>query len=839
MTSLWNGLTGGGPEGRQVITNHFIPTIDTLIEESSSKLWRARVGACGAIADVIIGRSWKDLGGGEAVLNDDEVYEKPTGKESAGVRFLRLWRVAYRAMDDMHGSVRDVGEQLARSMRALTIRLCDPAVDQKQDERNIFHGALKVRDHDATAAAATSLRWLIRRGLNQTSQEVVGICISTLVEVIGVVKPRILEPSLPDLIRSLLLGMSGLEPAALNYLQLRSNDQEGLERIRLQLVQSGPLAKAVQKCLELLPNVGIETQHSVVSELDAALRQSAGFATRAATADAVSALCTACPNAFKFSNASASNPAVRLMRAFYFASERERGASARDKMIHALGNLAALCPASSVRSLALRACERYRSSTGNNEDPESRRSAAAALRTIASRASNQFSDGGDGDIWFQRVLPTAYLGRRDSDLKTASLWNEVWVEGGSSAKHTASTESAGYLGTKLEENMLPALVSECVLALRDVSWSRRRAGASAIIDLCSAGILAPVQNSQVAGISYNYSGPKACLRARRRAESSKAALVECIRLLIKPRFWTGKAEVMIAATKVASQWVSMSHQGAEDAQNHLLGFEGSSSACHWLPISISSTSSNIDDLFLGDRRFAPAKTDEELNLIEDDQVLAKETETCLDCSGSIDIEFDDDDIIVPIENTSAPVENISETVSLVGLCRLLCDNALLRGVSLNSLSDDRLSYRSTAFSCLKELLSSMHTGLSAQKKIIYKAISPSLIFLLDTQGLKSDPGKRTPPVLVAGAIACLGACFWDNIGSERVDNTEPKELTMRIKDACGKLQPAWTVREAALLCLGALVVKCDVESLCHHSMLAQMVEAANQSLTDRKFWRVR
>jgi proteasome component ECM29 len=838
MTSLWNGLTGGGAEGRQAITKHFIPTIDTLIEEASSKLWRARVGACGALADIITGRSWNDLGGGDPVLDDDEIYEKPTGKESAGVRFLRLWRVACRAMDDMHGSVRDAGEHLARSMRALTTRLCNPAADPMFEERDLKKGDFRVRDVDATAAAATSLRWLVRRGLNQSSREAVGICISTLVEVIGVVKPRILDPSLPELIRSLLLAMSGLEPAALNYLQLRSSDQEGLERIRVQMAQSGPLAKAVQKCLDLLPDVSLETQHRVVSELDSALRQSAGFATRAATADAVSTLCNACPTAFKFSNAPASNPAVRLMRAFYFYSEKERGASARDKMMHALGNLAALCPASSVRALALRACERYRSCTGNNEDPESRRSAAAALRTIAIRASNQFSDGGDGDIWFQRVLPTAYIGRKDSDLKTASLWNEVWVEGGAAAKNTTSTDSAGFLVTKLEENMLPAIVSECVLALRDVSWSRRTAGASAIIDLCASGILAPIQiQSSQTGRSYSYPASKACLRARRRAESSKAALVECVKLLTKPRFWTGKADVMTAATKVASKWASATD--TEESQNQLLGWGKSLSECPWLPISISSTSSNIDDLFLGDKWFAARKIGEEDYLAEDED-SANGKEAYLDFPERIDLEVDDDDdVIAPIENKSFSMENSSSILSFAGLCRLLCDHAVSRGFSLHSHSDDRLPYRSTAFFCLNELLSGLHPGFSAERKSIYKAISPSLISLLDTQDLESDQVIRNPPVLVAGAITCLGACFWDNIGAERVDNAEPRELTLKIKDACGKLQPAWTVREAALLSLGALIAKCDAASLCHHSMLAHVVEAANQSFLDRKFWRVR
>jgi proteasome component ECM29 len=45
MISLWKGLTGGGADGRQAISQYLTTTFDSLIQECSSKLWRARVGA--------------------------------------------------------------------------------------------------------------------------------------------------------------------------------------------------------------------------------------------------------------------------------------------------------------------------------------------------------------------------------------------------------------------------------------------------------------------------------------------------------------------------------------------------------------------------------------------------------------------------------------------------------------------------------------------------------------------------------------------------------------------------------------------------------------------------
>lgn len=310
------------------------------------------------------------------------------------------------------------------------VRLIDPTSTDEAQKVSIDK---KSYSRDSAAAAATSLRWLVKHGLNQSCAEATGVSVSCLVGVIEVVNPSILQPLIPDLLRSLLLAMSSLEPAALNYLQVRASGQgtgadssyETIERIRLQVAQTGPLATAVTKLLDMVPQVDLEAQRAVIPQLNSALRQSAGFTTRAAVADACAALCNSCPNAFKFSGSNSTNPAVGLLRGFFHGAERESGAGARSKMAHAFGSLASLCPGSSVRSLALRACDNYNSATGANHDPAIRLAAAVALRSIAVRAQNQFSDGGNNDVWCKRVLPVSYLGMRDSDKVVAQLWKEV------------------------------------------------------------------------------------------------------------------------------------------------------------------------------------------------------------------------------------------------------------------------------------------------------------------------------------------------------------------------------------------------------------------------------
>ena len=293
-------------------------------------------------------------------------------------------------------------------------------------------------------------------------------------------------------------------------------------------------------------------------------------------------------------------------------------------MAHALGNLAAISPGQSVRSLALRACERYSSATGSNDDPVARRAAASALRALAVRASNQLSDGGPRDIWCRRVLPLAFLGQKDTDTKVASLWKEVWEEGGM-ATHTDDTANgtSSNVGVLMEEKLLPELVTACIEALNDVSWARRVSACTALIELCDQNILAPVPRS-TRSMAQTCS-PTELSRSKRRAESSLAALTACVKLMIKPRIWTGKADVVKAATKIASQWVAVCSENESAA----LGWNETDKACPWMPISGSLETFGID-LFVGDTWFEQRHSEMDLNDDDGEYPGASEGDSELD-----------------------------------------------------------------------------------------------------------------------------------------------------------------------------------------------------------------
>jgi len=898
MTALWNGLTGGGAESRAIVDQYFLPTIDILVRDATNKLWRARVGACGAISEIIVGRTWTELGGGDAITNDDDaIGVESESLSSASIRLLRLWRVTMRALDDVRLTVRESAETLANSMKSLTIRLCDPSIENVAEDKLIQRRnsieTKKENERNSLAATATTLRWLMKHGLNQPCVEATGICISCLLGVVDVAKPTTLQPVLPELIGSLAMAISGLEPAALNYLQVRMSGEDAnrgnstgggydrLERLRLQLSESGPIAKALRKALDIVRFLPPDGQKTVVPHLDNALRFGAGFATRVAAADSVSTLCSTCPAAFKGqSNTSTlTNPTVRLLRALYFASERERGSATRDKMAHALGSLASLAPGYAVRSLATRACEKYSRNTGSNDDPAARRAAAAALRSIAVRASQQFSDGGNADVWCKRVLPMAFLGLRDEDKKVAALWKDVWEEGSAAAvasdrpsSRTTSVNESSF-GGLTEEIILPHLIHASIEALNDVAWSRRIAACGALTHLADLNILAPIPRALQQTPNNNKADKELMTRACRRARASCAALTSCIKLLTKNRAWTGKAELVKCTVKIAGKWSLMS-TGKKNIDSLIWGLYGddvsneqqsaNSQYCTFVPVLIEEGQN--DHLFLQDSWFA---TEDMVQITEEenDAVETNNDHDIAELSSNDDrkqedralMNLDDSEKILSDEMTpTTEDEQITddkneqmETVTFSGLCRFLMEQSMRS----STITTDHLPYRAASFQGLAQLLNSIpgtpitkdHAPLekdlaekyTSYRRFIYRNLAPELISFIE-----SDGKEKQPPVIIARSIDSLAAAMWEGIGEVNPKNDvlaceDVSTLAKLIHVKCSLMQPAWTVREAAAMAGANLVSKACLEPLRRHETIQILFDCAVQASIDKKFWKVR
>lgn len=509
----------------------------------------------------------------------------------------------------------------------------------------------------------------------------------------------------------------------------------------------------------MVRHVDLEAQKKLIPELDSSLRKGAGFATRAATADAVGTLCASCPAAFSFPGATMANPTVRLLRAIYFASERERGVTAKDKMTHALGSLAELAPGKAVRILALKACERYSESSGSNNDPSIRKAAAATIRSISCRASHHLQNGGPRDIWVKRVLPIAFLGRHDKDPKVSSLWKDVWDEGGTAI---SSADRDDVFGVLLQEKLLPYIVRATVLALRSTAWASRKTGCAVLVELTDANILAPTPRS--IGDDTGMTGDE-INRLMQRAKASSVLLSECVRIIARNRIWDGKGDVAKAGTAIAGRWSASAPVNGKDT--------AFSVKVNW-PLILDNDAK--DDLFQGDKWFKLQggkernENEDEIGCddtnmsVNDNDEMNSEDDTALDLSGENDLGEDEQ---LNGESAESDTEDSIryQPVIFSGFCRVLLEQALR--TSSNNSTEGVLPYKASALSGLSALLKSVaptedstaYDDNIGHQRFVYELIAPSLFSFV------SD-GQSVPPLLIARALECLSSAMFDGIGAD-------------------------------------------------------------------------
>lgn len=561
-----------------------------------------------------------------------------------------------------------------------------------------------------------------------------------------------------------------------------------LERLRINLALSGPIAGALQKCLDMVKFVDSDAQKKLIPELDSSLRKGAGFATRAATADAVGSMCGTCPAAFVFSGSNMSvNPTVRLLRALYFASEREKGATAKDKMTHALGSLAELAPGKAVRILALKACERYVESSGSNNDPSVRKAAAQTVRAIVVRASTHLQDGGPKDIWVKKVLPVAFLGRHDKDAKISSLWNEVWDEGGTAVSSAGRDDVFGVL---LQEKLLPYIVRATALALQSTSWSNRKAGCAVLVELTQANILAPTPRSTDDGHLMTV---EEISRLSQRAKASSVLLTECVKIIARNRIWDGKGDVVKAAAVIGGKWAATAPVNGKDTTL--------SGQCGW-PLVLEKDSK--DALFRGDGWFKlQSKLSDEIeeegcedihNTTDGSDEVNIEEDTTLDLSAENELADDEQQVEGSAESDTEG--NIgSQPVIFSGLCRVLLEQALR---SSSNTTEGVLPYKAAALSGLTALLKSVaptkvtpgFEDTVSHQRFMYDLVAPSLFsFVSTTQSTEAKP----VPLLVARSLESLAAAMYDGVGAATEHNDYANAVgLLKFFASFTGTQPAWT-----------------------------------------------
>ena len=404
------------------------------------------------------------------------------------------------------------------------------------------------------------------------------------------------------------------------------------------------------------------------------------------------------------------------------------------------------------------------------------------------------------------VLPISFLGMRDPEKRVASLWQEVWEDGGAAVDLSSSNNDTG---NTLEEKLLFNLTKECVKALNDNSWSRRVTGAAALVSLADKEILAPPPR-RLNG-TYTQSEQN---RARKRRDASHLALSSLVRVVASSRIWTGKDHIARGIVQVSKVWIPFA---ASKEASALFGDQSLA------PITFGDSASD-KDLFLGDAFFEELKE----NIVEES-----------------DQEQDDD---IPADEMLSTNET---TVLLIpGICRLLLMQSFPVKSALRSIADDEvLPYRSNVLQSLELLLKPLpdSDNLSHYRRRIFVAMAPKLweVFRHSTTDESSKNITEESPLIVARSIDCFASSCWSYMQFQRNEEQESiivsaTELSQTFKFHVDLTkQIAWTVREAAAKGASKLAQCADFETLKGRKAVSTLVDIAAIALKDRRFWKVR
>jgi proteasome component ECM29 len=115
MTNILNSLVEDTNEITAADSPYFAGIMKDLIENMFNKQWRTREASCLALSDVLISKTFAQVG---PFLSD-------------------LWEKCFKVIDDIKETVRKAAEQLCKSLSSLTLRLCDPSYTNIEDVR--FH----------------------------------------------------------------------------------------------------------------------------------------------------------------------------------------------------------------------------------------------------------------------------------------------------------------------------------------------------------------------------------------------------------------------------------------------------------------------------------------------------------------------------------------------------------------------------------------------------------------------------------------------------------------------------------------------------------------------------
>lgn len=358
----------------EAITQNFSSVTQYCLQSISARQWRVREAACGSLRDVLVSRTWNQVGDG---LTD-------------------FWYYTLRALDDIKESVRKAAEGTGRAISELSIHLCDPG---------------QVGVDVATKAIAVVIP-VVLPGFTHSVWEVRMLATTTLTKIIRRGGDA-LRASVPELVSCLLEAATELEPQELNYAQFHVDEPDELQSARVNnaATSMSPLNDSLDKLAGLVDESVVQ---NLIPRLTRLARIGVGIPTRSATARFYATV-------LQFRAVVMEPFASKLMMSATGAAGMERNATLRAAWCDAAGVASKLSSTEDVGKYI-----QHIADLSGSEDAQERALASALAFAFWKKAPDT------ARLHASTLLPVAYMGQYETDegaKGAGSNWKEVWGEG--------------------------------------------------------------------------------------------------------------------------------------------------------------------------------------------------------------------------------------------------------------------------------------------------------------------------------------------------------------------------------------------------------------------------
>lgn len=167
MKAIWQSLV---KDNQKTVDKYFNEIMEDVLAGLGNRQWRVREASCAAVTDLVQGRQLAQI----------EPYLE------------RLWKMCFRALDDIKESVRRAATQSCKSLTKLTVHYCDPNVVSAADGAKVINIVMP---------------FLIEKGIVSDAEDVRKFSLDALLRICKT-GASLLKGFIPELVDVLLQSLS-------------------------------------------------------------------------------------------------------------------------------------------------------------------------------------------------------------------------------------------------------------------------------------------------------------------------------------------------------------------------------------------------------------------------------------------------------------------------------------------------------------------------------------------------------------------------------------------------------------------------------------------------------